>query len=106
MRGLIMPMPPYPVLCYGPDCNRIATFKIAARWSDGTTHELKTYYLACSECLPGLVVLARAKQKTCRLAHGESLDPPAVYDLVSGSRDRNLVRRVELESATIPTPTK
>ncbi len=92
-----MPMPPYPVLCYGSGCQMPAAFKIAACWSDGTTHELKTYYLACAECLPELVDSAYAKQKSCRLAHGESLEPPAVYELVSGSRDRNLVRRGELE---------
>jgi len=92
-----MPMPSYPVLCYTPGCNRPAHFKIAARWSDGTTHELKTYYLTCPECLPKFTEAARTKQKVCRLAHGESLEPPAVYELTSGCRDRDLVRRGELE---------
>ena len=42
-----MPMPPYPVLCYTPGCGRPALYKIAARWTDGTIAELKTYGLAC-----------------------------------------------------------
>ena len=47
-----MPMPPYAVLCYRPGCDRPAAYKVAARWSDGVTEELKTYSLCCAECLP------------------------------------------------------
>lgn len=90
-------MPPYPVRCHVPACDAEAHFKIAARWSDGTTDELKTYSLACPACLPGLLASARAKQRACRLAPGEALDPPAVYELVRGTRDRQLVRRPDLE---------
>jgi hypothetical protein len=88
-----MPMSPYPVLCYAPGCGRPARFKIAARWSDGTTEELKTYALACDECLEQLFATAGEKRAACRLAPGESLDPPAVYVLARGTRDRELVRR-------------
>lgn len=45
-----MPMAPYPVICYAPECRRIAVYKVAARWSDGTTGELKTYSLSCPGC--------------------------------------------------------
>jgi hypothetical protein len=92
-----MTMPPYPVLCYAPGCGRPAHFKIAARWSDGVTRELKTYYLACPGCLARLFAEARRKQPLCRLAVGESLEPPAVYELRSGARDQDLVRREDLE---------
>ena len=53
-----MPMPPYPVLCYAPGCTRPAAFKVAARWSDGVTGELKTYSLACPDCLAKLFAAA------------------------------------------------
>ena len=76
-----MPMPQYPVTCSRPDCGAAARVKIAARWSDGTTHELKTYYLACAACAAELLTAARAKRKACRLTVGETLDEPAVYDL-------------------------
>ncbi len=76
-----MPMPHYPVTCSRPDCAAAARVKIAARWSDGTTHELKTYYLTCAACAPELLPAARAKRKACRLTVGETLDEPAVYGL-------------------------
>ena len=84
-------MPPYPVLCSRPGCVHPARVKIAARWSDGTTHELKTYYLACDGCVSELLPQARAKRQACRLTAGETLDEPAVYELRPGgrlSRDR------------------
>lgn len=93
-----MPMSPYPVLCYAQGCGRPATFKIAARWSDGATHELKTYSLACPDCLDQLLAVAKAKRTACRLAQGETLEPPAVYNLSRGVRDRELVRRPDLET--------
>jgi hypothetical protein len=87
----------YPVRCYAPGCGGPAHFKIAARWSDGATDELKTYSLACPACLPTLLSDARVRRARCRLAPGESLDEPAVYELAAGARDRRLVRRPDLE---------
>ena len=90
-------MPSYPVLCTTPGCGRPAAYKIAARWSDGVTEELKTYGLCCSECLPARFRLSREKQTACRRAPGEILEPPGVYELARGQRDRTLVRRLDLE---------
>ena len=73
-----MPMPPYPVLCTTRGCGRPALYKIAARWTDGITAELKTYALCCAECLPEGFARSRLKQKECRLATGEHLDPPNI----------------------------
>lgn len=87
----------YPIHCYGKDCKRLATYKIAARWSDGLTEELKTYNLSCEECLPALFRLSRDKQRACRLAPGEVLDPPGIYGLEHGRRDRQLQRLPDLE---------
>jgi hypothetical protein len=92
-----MPMPPYPVICYASGCRNKASFKVAAQWSDGITHELKTYYLACPDCLADLHVRARAKRAACRLAPGETLEEPGIYELHRGERDRALMRRRDLE---------
>ncbi len=89
--------PPYPVLCYTPGCGRPAAYKIAARWSDGLTEELKTYSLCCADCLAASFGRSCQKQAACRRAPGEVLDPPGVYELTRGSRDRVLPRRRELE---------
>ena|SRR5438128_1502272 len=93
-----MPMPPYPVLCYRDGCGRPAVYKIAARWSDGITQELKTYALSCAECLPDWFRRGREKQAACRLARGETLEPPGIYRLVHGRRDRQLERLSDLEA--------
>ena len=92
-------MTSYPVYCLAPGCHRLAVFKIAARWSDGQTGELKTYGLACEQCLLRLLAEARLRQARCRLAVGESMEPVGVYELCKGSRDRALTRRVDLESS-------
>ena len=90
-------MPAYAVMCYARGCPREARFKIAAQWSDGVTSELKTYSLACPECVATLYRAACVKKSECRLASGESLGDPQVFELVRGQRDRELVRRAELE---------
>jgi hypothetical protein len=92
-----MPMPPYAVLCTTRGCARPAVHKIAARWSDGITQELKTYALCCSECLAAAFRASRTKQSACRTAKGETLEPPGVYELHRGRRDAQLVRREDLE---------
>jgi hypothetical protein len=90
-------MPPYPVLCYTSGCGRPAVYKIAARWSDGVTEELKTYALCCAECLAESFRRSCEKQAACRRAPGEILERPSIYELARGQRDRALVRRAELE---------
>jgi hypothetical protein len=90
-------MPPYPIYCYRPGCERLAEYKIAARWSDGVTEELKTYALSCGECLPDWFGLSLTKQAACRKAPGEVLDPPGIYHLQRGRRDRGLQRLPDLE---------
>ena len=81
-----MPMSPYPVRCYAPGCSELAVYKVAARWSDGNTHELKTYSLACPACLSGLFAAAVVKRAACRLAPGETLEEPGVYELHRGGQ--------------------
>ena len=92
-----MSMPPYPVRCYARGCDKLAAYKIAARWSDGITHELKTYALSCGDCLAEQYRRSCAKQKACRLARGETLGTPEIFELARGRRDLDLVRRADLE---------
>jgi hypothetical protein len=100
-----MPMPPYPVHCYRPGCEGLAVYKIAARWSDGITQELKTYALTCPACLGEWFHKSRARQAACRLAPGETLESPGIYDLQRGLRDQQLVRREDLEQQLSAAPT-
>ena len=92
-----MPMPAYRIQCYQPGCGKTAIYKIAARWSDGLTGELKTYALSCGACLPAWFATSRAKQATCRLAPGEVLEPPGVYHLTRGQHDQQLRRAEDVE---------
>ena len=93
-----MPMPPYPLICYQKGCGEFAVYKIAARWSDGITSELKTYGLTCPRCLADWFQQSVKKQKTCRLTPGEKLEPPGIYHLTRGQRDKQLERAAELEA--------
>jgi hypothetical protein len=90
-------MPAYPVLCYAKGCSEEAVYKIASRWSDGVTSELKTFSLACPRCLQALFEQAKAKEKQCRRMPEETLGTPQVFELARGQRDRKLVRREDLE---------
>jgi len=92
-----MPIPSYAVLCYTPGCEKPATYKIAARWSDGVTRELKTYGLACDRCLAAWFRRAQERHRACRRAPGESLDVPGIYRMSPGDRDQRLERLTEVE---------
>jgi hypothetical protein len=83
--------------CYRPGCGHLAEYKIAARWSDGVTEELKTYALSCAECLEHWYARSLEKQAACRLAPGETLERPGIYRLERGRRDRHLPRLTDLE---------
>jgi hypothetical protein len=95
-------MPAYPIYCYTKDCKNLAAYKIAARWSDGMRGELKTYGLCCAECLPALFRKSREKQRSCRLALGETLESPGIFHLERGQRDQQLTRLEELEKQLSP----
>jgi hypothetical protein len=91
-------MPPYAVLCYEKGCGRPAVYKIAARWSDGITSELKTYGLTCEKCLASWFRRGMEKQKACRRASNEILEPPGVYRLTPGCLDTELERLPSMEA--------
>jgi hypothetical protein len=93
-----MPMPPYPIYCYSPNCGKPALYKIAARWSDGVTEDLKTYALTCADCLPEWFGRSREKQVACRRAPGEILEPPGIFTLQRDRNDVPMQRLHELEN--------
>jgi len=95
-------MPPYAVLCSTRGCGHPAVYKIAARWSDGITEELKTYALCCARCLPDWFRRSCTKQAACRRAPGEILERPGIFEVARGRRDRALVRRPDLEADPAP----
>src|SRR5262249_2936707 len=90
-------MPPYLIRCYQPGCPNEAVYKIAARWSDGITYELKTYGLVCESCLADWYRRSVAKQAGCRRAPHETLEPPGIYRLERATRDVKLQRLTDLE---------
>ncbi len=96
-----MPMPPYPIHCSCPGCGKPALYKIAARWSDGVTQELKTYALTCGDCLLEAFQHSRQKQAACRLAPGETLEQSGIYSLERGRRDTQICRLLDLEQAVV-----
>ena len=92
-----MPMPPYRVVCHHPDCDRDAEFKIAARWSDGRTSELKTYNLVCEQHLESAFRDSLRRHAACRVSAEETIEPPGIYRLRRASLDRDLPRATDLE---------
>jgi hypothetical protein len=99
-----MPMPPYSLFCYTRSCGKPALYKIAARWSDGVTAELKTYALSCADCFAAWYQQSCEKQASCRRARGETLERPGVYSLERGRRDSQIQRLVELEQQLTNRP--
>jgi hypothetical protein len=99
-----MPMSPYNILCYERGCGNEAAYKIAARWSDGVTSELKTYGLVCAACLPAWFRRSLQKQAACRRAPRETLEPPGIYRLQRGQRDLQLERLPDLEERLARPP--
>src|SRR5436305_18675 len=96
--------PAYAVLCTQPGCPRPAAYKIAARWSDGSTEELKTYALCCGECLAEAYRASRAKQAACRTAKGETLEAPATALLLElpGEEGVRVARARVVHATSVP----
>ncbi len=88
----------YVVRCTVEGCQEPVKYKIAAEWSDRTIRELKTYGLACERHLELLYRRSCAKQVGYRLAEGETLGAPEIFQIEEGRRDRDLTRLSELEA--------
>jgi hypothetical protein len=75
----------------------LACYKIAARWSDGATDELKTYGFACEQCVRHVLGVARRRQSRVQLAPEEVTPLAEVYDLQTVRQNREAARRPEIE---------
>lgn len=73
----------YQVVCQS--CCAPAVYKIASRWTDDHTSELKTYALSCAECVEKNMVDALRRRNECRTDPGERIDLPEVYQLTMGT---------------------
>lgn len=90
-------MPLTVVRCSLPGCSEVASYKIAALWSDGVTSELKTFGFACADHLGMVFPDAEARRNDCLPAPGETLEEIAIYKYENGKRDRQLLRLWGLE---------
>jgi hypothetical protein len=87
----------YVVPCSHPDCRQPASYKIAARWSDGQSAELKTYGFSCSEHLGSVFREAEQRRSDYMPSPSESIEELAIYRHEPGKRDRFLQRLWGLE---------
>jgi hypothetical protein len=85
------------VTCTHPCCSDLATYKVAARWSDGRVAELKTYGFACSDHLGEVFQEAEGRRLDYAMCPGEVLGEMAIYRFEPGKRDRQLQRLWSLE---------
>jgi hypothetical protein len=85
------------VLCSHPDCRQSASYKIAARWSDGQFAELKTYGFSCSEHLGPVFRESEQRRSDYNPSPGETIEELAIYRHEPGKRDRFLQRLWGLE---------
>lgn len=85
------------VNCTHPYCSDLATYKVAARWSDGGSEELKTYGFACSDHLGEVFQEAKNRRLDYTLCPGEAIEEMAIYRFEPGKRDRQLQRLWRLE---------
>jgi hypothetical protein len=82
----------YQPRCSAPACGNPARFKVAAPWSNGTSHELKNYGLACDEHKESQLARAQVHRQGLRLAEGETLGAVGLYELAENRRDVELHR--------------
>lgn len=88
----------YTPTCSAPGCEEPAIFKVAAPWSNGTSHELKNYGLACEAHRNSLLARARLHQRNVALADGETVGNVGLYSLKTGCLDSALTRLPDHEA--------
>ncbi len=82
----------YEPTCSALGCEAPAHFKVAAPWSNGTSHELKSYGLACESHRNSLLAQAQSHQKNLALVEGETVGAVGLYSLKTGVLDSALMR--------------
>ena len=73
------------VTCSHPDCPEPAAYKVAARWSDGSFSELKSYGFACSDHLAEVFQDAEDRRLDYTLCPGEVIEEIAIYRFEPGN---------------------
>ena len=82
----------YHARCSALGCQVPARFKIAAPWSDGTSHELKNYGLACDHHKESQLTHAQIRRQGLVVADGETVGTVGLYELTPHCRDTKLHR--------------
>ena len=82
----------YEPTCSAQGCESLALYKVAAPWSDGISHELKNYGLACEAHRTSLLARAQLHQKNLALTEGETVGAVGVYSLRTSALDSSLQR--------------
>jgi hypothetical protein len=90
-------MPKNVVQCCHGNCEAPAAYKIAARWSDGRSAELKTYGFACSEHIGPVFRDSEQRRQEYTPSPGEVIEEIAIYRYEPAKRDRLLQRLWGLE---------
>ena len=85
------------VRCGVAGCGELATYKIAAPWSDGAFTELKTYGHACSDHLGQVFRDSEARREAYVSLPSESVEEIGIFRYEQGKRDRQLQRLWGLE---------
>ncbi|HKI17912.1 MAG TPA: hypothetical protein VKA15_08525, partial [Isosphaeraceae bacterium] len=62
------------VRCCHAECREPASYKIAARWSDGRSAELKTYGFACSEHVGAVFRDSEQRRREYTPSEGELIE--------------------------------
>ena len=82
----------YQPRCSAHHCEQAAVYKVAAPWSNGTSHELKNYGLACEAHRDSQLARAQLHRQGVSLAEGETLGTVGLYRLDPTQRDAGLTR--------------
>jgi hypothetical protein len=87
------------VRCFEPDCQELATYKVAAPWSDSRFWELKTYGFACGDHLKDILRNAEARWLAYEPVPGEVVQDINIYRYEPGKKDRQLERDKDIEDS-------
>ncbi len=85
------------IACGCPGCRKSATYKLAARWSDGRFSELKTYALSCLDHFGLLYREALLHRAAYPPAPGELLGEVGIYRCGKGTSSEPVTQLRVLE---------
>jgi hypothetical protein len=73
----------YRAACSSPGCLEPPRYKIAAPWSHGPIHELKSYGLACEQHRQALLARAEGHRQALAVRDDELVGPVEVFPLAA-----------------------